>query len=104
MPRGQPVAQDRPPRVNTAGSEFVPDRLPVKPKATEEPAGTVPFQVTFFAVTAEPDCVWSAFHICVILWPSGKVQLRDQPFQAVVPVLASRTSAWKPSAHWLVIS
>lgn len=45
------------PSLNAAGFVFDPDQLPVKPKLTDEPAATLAFQLTFFAVTAEPDCV-----------------------------------------------
>src|SRR3546814_17304879 len=60
------------PALNDAGFAFAPDQLPVKPKLTDEPAATLACQPTFFAVTAAPDWVWSAFHACVICWPSVK--------------------------------
>jgi hypothetical protein len=85
------------------GFVFAPVQLPVKPKLTDEPAVTFAFQVRFFAVTAMPDWVTSAFHAWVSFCPSAKDQARDQPLQAAVPVLVSAPSAWKPPDHWLVI-
>lgn len=52
------------PSLNAVGFPFVPDQLPVNPKLTDEPAVTFAFQFTFFAVTAAPDWVYSAFQSC----------------------------------------
>ncbi len=44
------------PSLNAVGFAFVPDQLAVNPKLTDEPAATLAFQPTFFAVTVGPDC------------------------------------------------
>ena len=50
----QATAQVWPPRVKAVGSALLPVQVPVKPKDTDDPGATVPFQLTFPAVTAAP--------------------------------------------------
>jgi hypothetical protein len=56
-PHGEAALQRRSPSLNAVGFVFAPDQLPVKPKLTDEPAATLPFQLRFFAVTAAADWV-----------------------------------------------
>ncbi|CAM5344840.1 hypothetical protein SVIOM342S_09191 [Streptomyces violaceorubidus] len=102
LPEGHARSQAWSSRANEGGSAFASDQLPVKPKLTEAPGATPAFQETFRTVTAVPDWAGSAFHIRVTFWSPGNDQPRDQPFQAEVPVLVTRTSAWKPPGHWFV--
>jgi hypothetical protein len=85
------------------GAVFVPVQLPRKPNPAVPPAPSEPFQPTFAAVTAAPLDVTVAFHAWVIVCPLGNAQVTRQPEMALLPVLVTVTSPWKPPGQKLVI-
>src|SRR3712207_6535552 len=73
--------------VNEVGFGFWPVCAPLKPKLTEPPLGTAPFQAALVAVTWEPVCVMLDDQKLVTRWPAfGNVQPRFQLVSAS-PVL-----------------
>ncbi len=50
-------------------------------------------------LTSAPLCVTVPPHRLVIRWPVGKVQRSVHPSTAVLPVLRTTTSPWKPPGH-----
>lgn len=63
-----------------------PGPLPLKPKETEAPGASVPFQPTFLAVQWSPELVTVASQAEVTLVPVGKSHSTVQELREVVPV------------------
>jgi len=73
--------------------------LPRKPKLAEPCGATDAFQLTFFAVTVDPDVVCPAFHTWDMDSPLVNVHFTVQPLRAELDWLATVTAAWKPPLH-----
>ena len=72
----------------TAGTELaVPGRPARNPKVAEAPAPRLPFQLRFFAVTELEVCATVAFQLCVMVWPSAKVNPTVQPETPPAPAV-----------------
>lgn len=83
----------------TVGTGLLPLHVPLNPKLTEPPLGTVPLYEAFTQVTAVPDWVQVAFQACVSCCPAPYVQVTrhddsDLPEHAIV------TWPVKPVFHW----
>ncbi|MEN3306671.1 MAG: hypothetical protein V7603_2873, partial [Micromonosporaceae bacterium] len=76
-----------------AGVDALP--VPVNPNVVEVLAPSVPFQETFFTVTAEPLVVSVPFQSWLMVWPLANVQVTVQPLMAEAPA-RTVTSPWKP--------
>ena len=66
--------------------EGEPGPLPLKPKETEAPGASVPFQPVFLAVQWSPELVTVASHAEVTLVPEGKSHSTVQEPRVEVPV------------------
>jgi hypothetical protein len=78
-----------------------PDPAPMKPIVTDPAGAIVALQDAWLAVTRSPDCVTTAFHIEVIRWRPGNVQVSVHGPSGAVPALVSTTCAWKPPGQEL---
>ena len=67
-----------------------------KPKVVEPFAASEPFQLTFFAVTVDPDVFCDAPHICDMDSPLVNVHFTVHPLSVEVPLLVTVTPAWNP--------
>ena len=86
-------------RVKAAGTGLLPVALPRNPKVADPPAARVPFHAVLVTVAVAPLWLTVPFHSWVISCPPVNCQASDHPAIAAAPVLAIRTSPWKPPAQ-----
>lgn len=100
-PRSEASCQARV-QVSALGALLVPVQLAMKPKVVEDPAPTLPFQLSLLTFWVEPLGELRPPQIWVICWLLGNVQLTRQPLRAADPAVTV-TSPWNPPCHWLVM-
>ena len=97
----QVVLHVTPLRVKEVGTAFDPLQAPLKPGAEFRlaPGASEPLYETLVIVTALPVWVKEPLQSCVMVCPFAKLNFRDQPLMAVVPLFVMAILTPKPPCH-----
>ena len=93
--------QATPLRVNAVGAALPPELVAVKPRVTELPVPSVPFQLELVTVTFWPLCDQVPFQPLLTFWLPGKAKPSVHELSAA-PLLVTSMLPWNPLDQSLV--